>query len=126
MVAPIIFFPNSTDTKEEKGRVYCHKGNEWACQPPRRWWRALAFLLTFDVDLHTLGHGQSFVIVGLTAEDRRLGQTWGGRTLVRFEAEKEVVLCQKTVIWPPFSSWCIASSLKCKINLKICIKIFYM
>lgn len=60
---------------------------------PQQMVRALAFLLTFDVDLHTLGHRESFVIVGLTAEDGCLGQTWGGRTLVRFEAEKEVVLC---------------------------------
>ena len=34
-----------------------------------------ALLLTFDVDLYALGHGQPLVIVGLTAEDRRLGQT---------------------------------------------------
>ena len=30
--------------------------------------------LTFDVDLHAFGHGQSFLIVGLTTEDCGLGQ----------------------------------------------------
>lgn len=37
--------------------------------------RGLALLLTFDVDLYALGHGQPLVIVGFTAEDRCLGQT---------------------------------------------------
>lgn len=35
----------------------------------------LALLLTFDVDLNALGHGQALVIVGFTAEECRLGQT---------------------------------------------------
>lgn len=37
--------------------------------------QGLALLLTFDVDLNALGHGQALVIVGFTAEERRLGQT---------------------------------------------------
>lgn len=40
---------------------------------------ALVPLLTFDVDLHPFGHCQSFLIVGLTAEDRRLVETCTGR-----------------------------------------------
>lgn len=92
---PLYFFSQTALTLKRKRDVstVTKKMSGHASPPGDRWWRALAFLLTFDVDLHTLGHGQSFVIVGLTAEDRRLGQTWGGRTLVRFEAEKEVVLC---------------------------------
>ena len=50
--------------------------------------------LTFDVDLHALGHGQPFVIVGLTTEDRSLGQTWRGRRAVRPAAERQVSVYQ--------------------------------
>lgn len=51
-------------------------------------------LLTFDVDLHALGHGQPFVIVGLTAEDRGLSQTWRGRRAVRPAAERQASVYQ--------------------------------
>lgn len=58
----------------------------------------MALVLTFDVDLHTPGHGQPFVIVGLTTEDSHLGQTWNGRGLMRPVTEKQAAVHQNPTV----------------------------
>ena len=59
---------------------------------------SLALLLTFDVDLHSLGHAQPFVIVGLTTEDRHLRQAWNGRRLMRPAAEKQAAVHYNSMV----------------------------